>query len=165
MPTPPLSFSSPNWWQESEITLSFKIYFSSISFSRHTLMLICQGMFITWTWSKANTTRNFALWENMLWSYISSNTHLMALTHVQELGVQQCLFQNTYLMHKDNEPSQHLACSQLCSNWPSCHWLWKVKLANPAKCGQVFDEVEDVLGVGALSSRGQSCNNIFPWWH
>lgn len=76
---------SSSWWQESEVTLSFKIYFPSISLSRHTLMLICGGMFSTGAWSKANTAGIFALWENTLWSHISSNRHLVALTWEKNL--------------------------------------------------------------------------------
>lgn len=74
------SSSSSSWWQESEVTLSFKIYFLSVSFSRRTLMWTCGGLLSTGAWSKENTTGIFALWENTLWSHVSSNRPLMALT-------------------------------------------------------------------------------------
>ncbi len=93
------SFSSSSWWQESEVTLSFKIYFPSISFSRRTLMWMCGGMFSAGAWSKANTTGICALWENRLWSHISSNRLLMVLTWEKSL-----LFK-LFLMHKHREGS------------------------------------------------------------
>lgn len=157
-----VSTSSSSWWRESEVTLSFKIYFPSISFSTHTLMLICGGMSSTGACSKVNTTGIFALWENTLGSSVSSNRHLT---------VEKKFFKfEVYLMQKPRGGSGVCVTSPSLSRVRTFVFKHDVRVRSESEGGQALmrlmrsglQDSQKTLTFRALSNRGQRCNNIFP---